>query len=386
MRKTWWIFALLMALALLLPAGALAEDHVFGVVYKSESVNLRQQPTQSSGWLGAYASGEWVEITGESGNWYYVTGPDGKTGYMSKNYISVPSERWGTIGIVSNPKNTSYLNLRQTPSYSARVLDIYYNGVPCMILSRSNGWYYVKVNGVAGYFREEFIQQRYMPYAEEVASVVTPGKSGLNLRSGPGKQYSVLAQYDGGTYVMVIQRGASWWKVAVDGRVGYMDASFLKAGILDPSECDSNAISSRPVSGGANAYAVVSNPLATQVLNFRETASTNSRVLGQYRNGAQLAVLNQGEEWCRVVNSEGVAGYMMTEYLKLYNLPSVPTMLVSHPQKTFVYLRAMPSQVFGSVLDKVPHGEVVTVLVPGDAWVKVRYKNQTGYMMAAFLK
>ena len=385
MKIKRWILCLLAAFLIILSAGALAEDGTFGLVYKSEKVNLRQQATQYSTWLGAYASGEWVEITGESGNWYFVTGPDGKTGYMSKNYISVPSERWGTIGVVANPKSTSFLNLRQSPSFSAKVLDIYYNGVPCTILSRSGGWYYVKVNGVTGYFREEYIQQRYMPYAEEVATVVTPGGSGLNLRSGPSKEYSVLAQYKGGSYVMVIQRGASWWKVAVDGRIGYMDASFLKAGILDPDEGDSNA-SSAGNTNGANAYAVVNNPRDTQVLNFRETASTNSRVLGQYRNGAQLAVLNQGAQWCRVVNSEGQMGYMMTEYLKLYNLPAVPTLTVSHPQKTFVYLRAMPSQVFGSVLDKVPHGATVTVLVPGDAWVKVKYNGQTGYMMAAFLQ
>lgn len=385
MKIKRWIFCLLAVCLIILSAGALAEEGKFGMVYKSESVNLRQQATQYSTWLGSYGSGEWVEITGESGNWYFVTGPDGKTGYMSKNFITMPSERWGNIGIVTNPRSTSFLNLRQSPSFSAKVLDIYYNGVPCVILSRSGGWYYVKVNGVAGYFREEYIQQRYQPYAEAVATVVTPGNTGLNLRSGPGKQHSVLAQYKGGSYVMVIQRGASWWKVAVDGRIGYMDASFLKAGILNPGETEENASASTG-SQGVNAYAVVNNPRATQVLNFRETASTTSRVLGQYRNGAQLAVLNQGTQWCRVVNSEGVKGYMMTEYLKLYNLPAVPTLTVNHPQRTFVYLRAMPSQVFGSVLDRVPHGAKVTVLVPGDTWVKVKYNGQTGYMMAAFLQ
>ena len=96
MKKRTRLAAFLLALLMmLLSASAMAESGKFGLVYKSEKVNLRQQATQYSTWLGAYTSGEWVEITGESGNWYFVTGPDGKTGYMSKNYVTVPEARWG---------------------------------------------------------------------------------------------------------------------------------------------------------------------------------------------------------------------------------------------------------------------------------------------------
>lgn len=384
MRSRRWraLLPLLLFLMTLLAASpAFAEDSLFGVVSNGQTVNLRQGPSQQSAWLGAYPNGTWLAISGEIDNWYAVTTPDGTMGYMSKNFVHIPTERWGYVGIVSNPKDTSFLNLRQTPSYSARVLDIYYNGVPCTILSRSGGWYHVQVTGVNGYFRQEYITQKYMAYSDAVATVVTPGNTILNLRSGPGKQYKSLKQYPGGTYVMVLQDGLDWWKVSVDGYIGYMDASFLAPEILHPDEIGSGGLP-----GSGEAYAIVNNPRSTQVLNFREAANTTSAVLGQYRNGAKLAVLDQGTEWCRLADSTGKVGYMMTQYLLLYNLPESPTMVVTHPQRSFVYLRAMPSSVFGSIITRVPHNSVVTVLSPSDDWVKVEYNGYTGYMMAHFLK
>lgn len=378
MKKCW--ICLLVCVLLLLALPAMAETE-FGVVYNSSTVNLREQPTQYSDWLGAYASGSWVKITGESGNWYKVSGPDGKTGYMSKNYVKVEDVHYGTVGLVSNPSSTSFLNLRLTPSYSAKVIDIYYNGVPCVMLNYSGGWYHVRVDGVEGYFRKEYITRYTCAYSEEVATIVTPNNTGLNLRSGPDMSYSTLGQYAGGGYVMVLQRGNGWWKVSIDGKVGFMDEKFLKDGVIKPvGNQGGSAFTSE-------AYAVVSNPKATQVLNLREQASATSKVLGQYRNGTRFTVVEQGTEWCKVAGDNGLTGYMMTKYLKLYNLPATPTMKVVHPQETFVNLRGAPSMLTGSVLTRIPHGTSVTVLSPEcNGWVKVYYNGLTGYAVDYFLK
>ena len=63
-RKKGWT-ALLAALALMLVlAAAQAEALECGVTYRSDTVNLRQQPTQNSTRLGSYAEGSWMVITG----------------------------------------------------------------------------------------------------------------------------------------------------------------------------------------------------------------------------------------------------------------------------------------------------------------------------------
>lgn len=386
-RTKRWFLGLIVTLAgMMLCGGALADALWSGVTYRSKTVNLRQQPTQYSTRLGSYQEGSWMVITGESGNWYYVTAPDGKTGYMSKNYVAVNDPVPSAVGVVTNPKSTSFLNLRQAPSYSAKVLGIYYNGVPCTLLSYANGWYNVRVDGVEGYFRGEYLAQQNWPASDEVATIVTPNNTGLNLRTGPGTGYPSIAQYRGGRYVMVLQKGKDWWKVSVDGQTGFMSTDFLKDGILSPDELGSAGVNGGSTANGLPAYAVVTNPRSTQVLNMRESPATTSRAIGQYRNGAKLTVLKQGTEWCKVLNSQNVVGYMMTRYLTLYNLPAVPTMTVSHPQKTFVNLRSLPDMVMGQVLTRIPHGATVTVLTPGDSWVKVQYNGMTGYAVNYFLQ
>lgn len=383
-NKLWLILLVALMTALALPA--LAETE-FGVVYNSPTVNLREEATQYSTWLGAYAEDEWMKINGEYGNWYYVTAPDGKNGYMSKNYVHVQEPVYRIMGIVSNPKASDYLNLRAAPSYGATVVDIYYNGVPCVLLSQSAGWFHVRVDGVDGYFREEYINRYNCAYSEEVATIVTPNNTGLNLRSGPGKNYSSLGQYKGGNYVMVLQKGNGWWKVSIDGKVGYMDTDFLQDGVHKPTKGQMNNNNSGVITPSeSESYAIVTNPKATQVLNLRAQANTTSRVLGQYRNGAKLTVLGHGTEWCKVQDSAGTTGYMMTQYLSLVNVVGVPSMTVKHPQRTFVNLRTNPSMLTGSVLTRIPHGKEVTVLAPAsNGWVKVYYNGYTGYAVDYFL-
>ena len=371
---------------------ARAYTTTYGVTYKSDTVNLRQQPTQYSTKLGSYAKGSWMTITGESGNWYYVTAPDGKTGYMSKNYVQVATSLYAAVAEVANPKASSFLNLRAAPSYSAKVLGIYYNTAPAVLLDYANGWYHVRVGSTEGYFREEYLvmQGSAVAYSSTLATIVTPNNTGLNLRTGPGMGYPSMRQFSGGTYVMVLQEGTGWWKVSVGGYEGFMNSDFLRAGLLSPAELSKLSQSGTTSTGTANTasgYALVRNPRATQLLNLRESPATTARVVGQYMNGTRVNVLHQGTEWCKVqVVKTGTVGYMMTDYLALYNLPATPMKVVTHPQQTYVNLRSSPSQVTGSILTRMPHGATVTVLIPGDSWVKVRYNGYTGYAMAVFLK
>ena len=380
MTRSGWgsRLALLTAALCLATTPGLAEGR-FGVT-TTDGVRLRQEPSSSAALSGSYPADTWMAVSGESGGWYAVTAPDGVTGYLGQNQLKEPSAPVVSVGVVAGLDERTYVNLRESPHYQAAVLGTYHNGAPCLLLSQSNGWYHVRMNGLDGYLREEFVQTQTAAWSEETATVVAPGDAVTELREGPGASYASLGQYPSGTYVMVIQRGSGWWCVSVGGRTGYMDVSRLREGVLTLSEIE---LASWPQLSGA--YAVVSNPVNTQLLNLRESPSTVSRILGQYGNGTRLTLLNQGLEWCRVSTSAGEIGYMMTAYLALEGVPDTPVMTVTHPDGTFVNLRSAPSITLGAVLQQVPHGAQVEVLVPGSEWVKVRYGAETGYMVASFL-
>lgn len=380
------LLAAVMLMILMPDVEARADSSSYGLIYGTATLNLRAQPSSSATWLGAYDAGQWVEITGVSGNWYSVITSDGKKGYMSRNFVSVAAQTVANVGIVSNQKPSAFLNLRTTPSYSASVAGIYYNGAPCLVLSESNGWVHVNINFVDGYFRREYLTIRPQIYAQAAGTVITPNLGSLNVRSGPGAGYSVLRHLKGGSYVMIMQTGSKWMQVVADDCVGFVDSQYIRPQLLSPSEARKAAEEAfGPVTPVIGAYAIVTNPKATQVLNLRERPDTTSKSIGQFRNGAKLSVLSQGTEWCKVQSQTGVVGYMMTKYLTLFNLPVTPQRMVVHPQQTYVNLRTMPSS-YAAIITHVPHGASVTVLTPGDSWIKVRYNGMIGYMSAQFLK
>lgn len=374
---------LTLGLCLLLSSAALAES--FGVVYNTDSLNLRSQGSSGSQWLGEYGRGTWMEITGSQNNFYQVYTPDGKTGYMSKNYVDTTGDGYQTrqIAIVTNQNGGAFLNFRQQPDYNSKVLGIFYYGVPLMVLSQNNGWYCVQINGQTGYVRGEYLNVTSTVGSGVVATIKTPNNTAINLRRGPGSGYGVVRQFSGDRYVMVLAQGNGWWRVAIDGYIGFMSSDFLVMGLNAAK--DIAAQNGGGVSG--DSYAVVSNPLSTQALNLRRFPSTGSTVEGKLYNGTQLWVDEQGTEWSAVtVKDNGLTGYVMTKFLKLYNLPSVPTRMAYHPNGSYINLRATPDLTYGAVKTRVPSGRSVTVLIPGSEWCKVKYNGYTGYILTYFLQ
>lgn len=359
----------------------------FGVIYRTESLNLREQGSSTSRWLGSYNKGTWVEISGSQNNFYRVRTPDGRMGYMSKNYINTGDGNAWTA-VVRNQNGGAFLNFRAQPSYNARVLGIFYNGVPLLVNSYENGWYGVSINGEYGYVRSEFVveQGRSRPGSSDVYTIKTPNNSAMNLRNGPGLSYGVVRQFPGDSYVMVLAKGNSWSRVAIDGYVGFMSNDYLREGLC--AARDIAAAEQGGSSGGVGrAYAVVSNPRSTQALNLREHASVGARVLDKLYNGNRLWLDDQGTEWCAVTDqATGLSGYVMTQFVRLYNAPSTPTRYVFHPNGTYVNLRSSPDMGYGSVITRIPSGNYVTVVTPGPDWCEVRYNGMTGYMMTYFLQ
>ncbi len=383
MKKRAWVFGLVLLASLCMLGGALAE--VFGVVSGTNTLNLRSQGSSSSQWLGSYARGTWVEIVGSQNNFYRVYTSDGRVGYMSKNYITAVDEEdyhWSVL--VTNANGGSFLNFREQPSYNARVLDIFYYGVPLYVHDLYNGWYNVEINGQVGYVRSEFVSDMGVRNASSptVATIKTPNNTAMNLRSGPGMNYGVIAQFPGDRYVSVLAKGNGWWCVSIDGYVGFMSSDYLAEGLVVARD-----LAADTPSAGAAAYAEVSNPRTTQALNLRQYASTASMVLDKLYNGRRLWVNEQGTEWCSVTDqSTGISGYVMTQFVSLHNLPATPRRTVYHPSGTYVNLRSAPNMTTGAIRTRVPTGASVTILSPGPDWCKVQYGGYTGYMMTYFLQ
>ena len=375
-------FILLTAMLLaLLPAAQAAGS--YALVSNTKSLNIRSGPGMGHSILGSVPGGEWSEVSSNSGTWMQGSVVStGVTGFFSASFLkpAMPGGGGpGSIAVVNNPNPSSFLNLRQFPSYTAPVLGIFYNGATATVLGESSGWVHVEISGMFGYFRKEFLLTSGGMGSIGSATIRSKNGGSVNLRSGPSYASSVIGSGAHGTTVTVYLKGNKFWYIGLAGTYGFMDATFLGGG-----SSGSNPVPNPPVVIPGSTNAIITN--TGKNLNLREQPSTSSRVLGSYPGNTAIQVQSQGTVWSRVkVPLSGKTGYMMTRYLSLYGLPVTPTKRVTHPDRTYVNLRSQPSASGGITL-RVPHGSTVTILAAGGQWAQVKYKGTTGYMMTYFLK
>ncbi|NMD38167.1 MAG: SH3 domain-containing protein [Christensenellaceae bacterium] len=380
MKKFSYILIICLLISMFIPH-AQAQQTGFSVVTGTNSLNLRMGPSSSDLWLGSYSRGTWVKVLGfTNNNWLYVQTPDNKIGYMAGNYLKSGLESCGTMAVVRNPQASAYLNLRQAMSTNSAVLGMLYNGVPLKVLGDYSGWYHVKLNNITGYVMKGYQTTYYGADSSIVATIKTPNRSKLNLRSGPGSQYPTITSYPHDSYVSVLAKGTNWWRVSINGNIGFMSANYLKEGLKAARDI-----------GGSNSqsYVVVNNPRITQVLNLRLYPSMSAQIIGQFRNGAVFDLLQYGIEWCKVKSRvDGRIGYFRTSFLMVYgaenNNPS-NIKKIHHPNFSYVNMRSGKGFNY-YVITTMPHGSLVELIQYGELWSKIRYNNITGYVSTYFLR
>ena len=267
------------------------------------------------------------------------------------------------------------LNLRETASLSAKVLGQYPTGTLVEIIESGDEWHKVTVNGKTGYMMAKYLNTD-VTSAAQTATVRTNTGIGLNLREEPRLSGKLITSFKPGTEVTVYQKGADWCRVKVDGLEGFMATQYLNFG------------SSSATTPSTGKVAVVSNPKDTQVLNLRQEASLDAKVLASYRTGTKVTILKSGSTWHKVQVEDGKVGYMMAKYLKVTDETAsaqpYTAKLINVNGGSIVNFRKGPS-LSSSIIRKVPVGTKVTVLEHGTDWCKVDVDGTVGYISTWFM-
>lgn len=265
------------------------------------------------------------------------------------------------------------LNLRETPSLTAKVLGQYPTGTLVEIISHGDEWHRVEVNGKEGYMMAKFLNTAN---ASQSATVRTNTGIGLNLREEPSTDGAIITSVGNGKTVTVLQKGADWCRVAADGKEGFVATRFLR-------------FSSQPAAPAAGKIAVVNNPRDTQVLNLRQSASLDAKVLDYYRNGVKVTILQPGSTWHKVQVEDGKIGYMMAKFLKVTGetgtVAPFQAKVINVNGGSYVNFRKGASLSAG-IIDRIDVGSSVTVIEHGTDWCKVVIDGREGYMSSWFLK
>ena len=148
-------------------------------------------------------------------------------------------------------------------------------------------------------------------YAE--TAVVTGNR--VNVRSGPGTGYYVIATLDRSTPVTVTDRSnASWYAVSVGGQSGFVAASYLS--LDESSAATAPVFTPAPASSGSSA-----GYINAMYVRFRSGPGSEYSVLGEYNRGKEVTPIGSGDGWTACI-IDGQLGYVYTQYVTLNSAAS----------------------------------------------------------------
>ena len=355
----------------------------------TEYVNVRSGPGTNYTSKTVIASGTSITITDRSNaEWYAVKLSNGMTGYIFSQYIQLSNDSSSDAGSVpsteSTPaKTTEYVNVRSGPGTNYTSKTVIASGTSITVTDRSNSeWYAVKLsNGMTGYIFSIYIELESGSSSgggsSSSESVQARTTAGVNVRSGPGTNYSSKTVIASGTSITVTDRSNSeWYAVKLsNGMTGYIYSIYIR-------------IESESSSGGSSGTG--STPAkTTEYVNVRSGPGTNYTSKTVIASGTSITVTDTSNpEWYAVKLSNGMTGYIYSIYIELQSSSSGGSTSGGVQAKTTagVNLRRGAGTSFG-VIRVVATGTTVTVTEATNAqWYKVKLSDGTeGYIFTEYL-
>ena len=316
------------------------------VVTTGGSLNLRASASSSGKVIAQIPYGMWITVYTKGLQWSLVA-YNGQVGYVMTQYLSfgtaaitpvptaVPTAQpyipSGSIAYVSTSGGS--LNLRKTPSSSAKVLLKIPNGMAVQLVNRGSNWCAVTYQGTPGYVMTSFLRipesavtavPTLVPTAAPViagqTAVVTTTGGSLNLREFARSNAKILLTIPNGTAITVTERGSIWCTAYYQGLRGYVMTAYLRFP-SDPAPAQTPAPTPAPTAAPASPSVSVGTALVTTSggsVNMRAQASSSAKVLLSVPNAAILTVHAKGTDWT-AVTYKGTFGYIMTQYITMLN-------------------------------------------------------------------
>ena len=354
----------------------------------TEYVNVRSGPGTNYTSKTVIASGTSITVTDRSNaEWYAVKLSNGMTGYIFSQYIRLSNDSSSDAGSVpsteSTPaKTTEYVNVRSGPGTNYTSKTVIASGTSITVTDRSNSeWYAVKLsNGMTGYIFSIYIELESGSSSgggsSSSESVQARTTAGVNVRSGPGTNYSSKTVIASGTSITVTDRSNSeWYAVKLsNGMTGYIYSIYIR-------------IESENSSGGSSG--TESTPAkTTEYVNVRSGPGTNYTSKTVIASGTSITVTDTSNpEWYAVKLSNGMTGYIYSIYIELESSAGGSTSGGVQAKTTAgVNLRRGAGTSFG-VIRVVATGTTVTVTEATNAqWYKVKLSDGTeGYIFTEYL-
>jgi len=141
----------------------------------------------------------------------------------------------------------------------------------------------------------------------------------VNVRLAPGTDADVLVTLNKGDKVTVVGETSGWFKVNINGNVGYVRKDFLVYNApadteqTEAMEQNNNGESAAEL-GTITDYGQSTTLYASDTVNIRVQPGTDSAVVGSINKGSSVTVLGESANWFKVSVGGGI-GYISKSFL-----------------------------------------------------------------------
>lgn len=213
------LIALMLVAVLLVPFGSALAVKYYRV--NTTWLKAHEKPEYSARVLDSYRRDFAVTIAKRySGGWAKVRfRPGGAAVFVQTKYLAPCSSYTAYVG----KDDTALLS---GPATSFKTLGKLQTGAKVTVLTHGKAFDYVSSGKGKGYIRNSRLTTSKP--AGKTAYIKNPANRTVNLRTGPGKGYKVIAEYRPGTKVTLLKYGSSWCKVSILGRTGYIMTRYIR--------------------------------------------------------------------------------------------------------------------------------------------------------------
>lgn len=271
------------------------------------------------------------------------------------------------------------LYMRLWGSFQADIIGVYNTGTKVTVLDMTDPlWYRCEApDGHIGYMYAQYLTVNGSPSDGPINDgdtvyVKSSNGLGVNLRTGPGTNFTIFGSYAVGTKATVLSSGTNWCYININGVSGFMMTKYLTTK-APPTPAPATT-----------AYVTSKNGLSVQM---RTGPGTGYRAIASFPVGQTVTVHSWGSTWS-YITAANKTGYMMTKFLDTKKpspvTPPAGASMVFASNGLPVRLRSGPGTNY-SIIGSYQPGTLVTIVQEDSVWDLVKIGNLTGYMMKSYI-
>lgn len=190
------------------------------------------------------------------------------------------------------------LRLRESAGTDSNILDTAAQGAAVVVLEdQANGWYRVGMDGLIGYMSADYLSVSTQADADLGTGVPNTDGASLNMRSGPGTDYSKVASIPADAVLTITGLDNGWYKIVYNGTEGYVSSDYVTL-------------------SGSHTETVLTGILNTDgaSLNMRSGPGTGYSKVASIPGHAVLTITGEENGWYKT-SYAGSEGYVSSDYV-----------------------------------------------------------------------